>query len=77
MERYVEKSLGDALLNEIMRVNDDVIPPYAGAKQLAAQTLLQMQRDISEAEQALAKGDSVTMARAYLTLKKHRFRSIG
>jgi hypothetical protein len=62
-------SLADALLAEMTRVRDEVMPAYLEAGPAGAFALTFMRRDLDDAARALAEGDAVACLRLHQSLK--------
>ena len=62
-------TLGDALLREMARVRDVVMPAYQAIGPSGAFALAFMRRDLDLAAKALAEGDVIAMLRVYESLK--------
>lgn len=64
-------TLGDALPREIARVRDEVMPAYQDIGPAGYFVIGAMQADIAHANDAIAAGDIVAMARAYARLTEY------
>lgn len=62
-------SLADALLAEMTRVRDEVMPAYVEIGPSGGFALTLMRRDLDEAARALAEGDAVACLRLHQSLK--------
>jgi hypothetical protein len=62
-------SLADALLAEMTRVRDEVMPAYQEIGPAGGFALTLMRRDLDEAARALAEGDAVACLRLHASLK--------
>ena len=65
----MSNTLGDALLREMARVRDEVMPAYLEIGPAGALALALMRRDLDMAAKAMAEGDVAAMMHAYLALK--------
>ena len=65
-------SLGDALPREMVRVRDEIIPPYQSIGPNGNLAVMMMRRDLDAAVKALAEGDVAAMIRAYTSLKEYK-----
>lgn len=63
------KTLADALLEEIARVRDKVMPAYIECGPGGAFALLMMRRDLDTAARALAEQDAITCLQIFEELK--------
>lgn len=62
-------TLGEALPKEMARVRDELIPAYQEIGLAGRFGIIQFQRLLDEAAQAMIKGDVVEMLRVYTALK--------
>jgi hypothetical protein len=62
-------SLADALLAEMTRVRDEVMPAYVEIGPAGGFALTLMRRDLDEAARALAEGDAIACLRLHQSLK--------
>ena len=62
-------SLADALLAEMTRVRDEVMPAYQEIGPAGGFALTLMRRDLDEAARALAEGDAIACLRLHQSLK--------
>lgn len=64
------KTLADALMEQIQRVRDELMPAYIAIGPPGASAMAFICRDLDAATKALAEGDAVACLRAYKALKE-------
>lgn len=73
-ERTLPDTLGDALLREMARVRDEVLPMYLQLRDMpnviVEPQIMMMRKDLDDAARALAEGDVVEVLRVYESLKE-------
>jgi hypothetical protein len=62
-------TLAEALPKEMARVRDEIMPMYQAIGQAGAPALFMMRMELDIAAAAMMNGDTVTMLRAYESLK--------
>jgi hypothetical protein len=65
------ESLADAILRELKRVREEVLPQYEhpSVKAVAGFAVMMIRREIAATEKAMMEGDVVAMLRCYQALK--------